>query len=480
MRSKFQILLVVLVLLAPGCLTQQEKPTINRPFIEYYTIYAKPSLADHTMEVETEVLINIPASTNEISFCLNPSFSLTTITDEEGTSVTFERDYDLVTVDIPPLPEFTQKKLTFTYEGMVYRRVLNVTWDYVSEEGCWVRAEYNWYPVIPEPAEKGCHYFTYCMNNYWAGVELSNFWDYWHQSPWTGMTLSVEVPESWTVITSGTQVSEEIDENTKVCTWEESQPIPSINFVAGDYDIVKDTWKGIEITSYLKEHKERAHEYIDLSKEMLDFFSEKCGEYLFSQLRIVELPGTYGYSQGNPSFVMLDSAALDSSGKDLAQALGGAIAYQWWGNAVNGYDMSAMISLDVCLSNYMSLLYLREMYGQDEFCSYLTECRSEVVEAFAEYGGSSVTYEFAFILSRGQERRNAVVLKTLLMFEALREDVGEEVFIETLRRFIADHKEESVTMETFKQEFEQLSGKDLDHFFEQYYYGIDIPYVMCS
>jgi hypothetical protein len=72
-------------------LTQQkerEKPTINRPFIEYYTIYAKPILADHTMEVETEVLVNIPASTDEISFCLNPSFSLTNITDEEGTSVT--------------------------------------------------------------------------------------------------------------------------------------------------------------------------------------------------------------------------------------------------------------------------------------------------------------------------------------------------------------------------------------------------------
>jgi aminopeptidase N len=128
----------------------------------------------------------------------------------------------------------------------------------------------------------------------------------------------------------------------------------------------------------------------------------------------------------------------------------------------------------------MSLLYLREKYGQDEFCNYLTECRSEVVEAFAEYGGSSVTYEFAFILSRGQERRNAVVLKTLLMFEALKEEVGEELFLETLRRFIADHKEENVTMETFKQEFERLSGKDLDQFFEQYYYEINIPHVMCS
>ena len=252
MRRKFQTLLV-LVLLASGCLTQQkeEKPAIDRPFIEYYTIIAKPSLPDHTMEVETEVLVNIPESTKRISFCLNPSFSLISITDEQGLVLTFERDYDVVTVDIPPLPESTQKKLTFTYEGMVYRRVLNVTWDYVSEEGCWVRAEYNWYPVIPETAEMGCHYFTYCMNNYWAGVELSNFWDYWHQSPWTGMKLSVEVPESWTVITSGTQISEEVKGNTKVCTWEESQPIPGINFVAGDYDTAKDSWKGIEITSYL-------------------------------------------------------------------------------------------------------------------------------------------------------------------------------------------------------------------------------------
>jgi hypothetical protein len=35
-------------------------------------------------------------------------------------------------------------------------------------------------------------------------------------------------------------------------------------------------------------------------------------------------------------------------------------------------------------------------------------------------------------------------------------------------------------MEYFKEEFEQLSGKDLGTFFEQYYYGTDIPDVACT
>jgi len=48
-----------------------------------------------------------------------------------------------------------------------------------------------------------------------------------------------------------------------------------------------------------------------------------------------------------------------------------------------------------------------------------------------------------------------------------------------LKAFIAAHRGESVTVEVFKEEFEQLSGKDLDEFFEQYYYGADVPDVAC-
>ena len=73
-----------------------------------------------------------------------------------------------------------------------------------------------------------------------------------------------------------------------------------------------------------------------------------------------------------------------------------------------------------------------------------------------------------------------MVIKTYLMIHALKEEVGGEAFFEALRAFISAHRGESVTMEYFKEEFEQLSGKDLDMFFEQYYYGTDIPDVACT
>ncbi|MBU7028683.1 MAG: hypothetical protein HXS48_17240 [Theionarchaea archaeon] len=473
--KKIQAVMLLSVFVLSGCLTQHKEEPKEKPVIQYYTIQVKPSLPEHTMAVKAEITVTIPANVEEMTFCLNPEFSISSVTDEHGNTLTFEKNYDVVIVDVPLLSEPTQKKITFQYEGQVYRRVLNVTWDYIGEEGLWVRSEYNWYPVVPKTAEMGCHFWEYWYNNYWAGVSVSSFWNCWHHTYWAGVTLSVEVPESWTVISSGELISEDVHNPTKTYTWQETQVIPSLNFVAGNYEVVKELWNGKEITCYVYEHKESAHKYIDLSKEILDFYSDKFGEYPFQQFSIVELPEHAEYSSGKPSFVMLGSSLFEKDEKEVAHALSEAIAYQWWGNAVLGYDTPSLLSLEVCLPSYVSLLFIKEQYGEDEFRNYLTGYRTEVEETFAEYGGASITDISAFIRGRGLKQRNAVILKTLLLFHALQEEVGEETFFEVLQTFLAEHREKSVTMETLKEEFEQSSGKDLDQFFEQYYYGSDIP-----
>lgn len=235
MHKKFQVAIFVLALVVSGCMNQEEEKPKEKtelekmPSVQYYTIHVIPSLSDHTMEVEAEIMLHISEPVNQVTFCLNPEFSVSHITDENGASLAFEREYDLVTVEIPDLKGVEQKRVTFVYDGMVYQRLAETTWDYVGEEGVWVRTQYNWYPVIPGAAETGCH-----------------FWLWWHQSYWAGATLSVEVPASWTVISSGTCVSEEVGGDTKTCTWQESQLIPGLNFVAGEYQVMTDWWNGKE------------------------------------------------------------------------------------------------------------------------------------------------------------------------------------------------------------------------------------------
>ena len=478
MQKKCQAAVFVLVLVLSGCLTQNREST-ETPVVQYYTMEVHPSLEDHALLVTAEVTVEVPGGVDTVTFCLNPDFSIFEITDGQGNTLSFEEEYDVVTVEITPSQEKSKKTFIFQYEGMIYRRVLDVTWDYVGEDGCWVRSEYNWYPVIAEDAKMGCHFWEYWYNTYWSGVTLSSFWNCWHQSYWAGVTLSVEVPVSWTVISSGELISEESHGDTKTYTWEEKQAIPSLNFIAGEYEVIRDSQNGTETTCYVTEHKEAVKEYMALSTEILDFYSDKFGEYSFDTFSIVELPGEYGYASGKPSFVLVDSAFFEKGEKDVVQALGGAIAYQWWGNVVSGEDNASLISLEVCLSNYVSLLFLREKYGEDVFREYITRYQDEAEETFAEYGGHSVTDSSAFVKGRGFQR-NAVILKTILMFHALKEEVGEESFFDVLRTFATEHSGESVTMETLKEYFEELTGKDLDTFFEQYYYGTEIPDITFS
>jgi hypothetical protein len=473
MSNKVQAAILVAALVVSGCIFQRPGES-ETPVVQYYTIYVSPSLQDHTMSVSADVMLQIPEAAEKIELCLNPEFSISSITDEQQNELTYEREYDVVTVALPP--SSTIKTLTFQYEGQVYRRITEVTWDYIGEEGCWVRAEYNWYPVIPKAAEMGCHFWEYWYNNYWTGATLTEFWNYWHPSYWAGATISVDVPESWSVISTGTLTTETVHHSTqtKTCTWQEPQAVPGLTFVAGEYSIIRDT----DITVYLIDSV-HAQKCCDLTRKILDFYTEKFGEYPFEQLSIVELPRTDGYCQGKPSLIMLDSATLAQDEKTIAHAFGQAIACQWFGNTVSGYDTPSLISLEVCLSNYASLLFIQKEYGQEAFCSYLTSYRSEIEETFAEYGGASLTDESAFIRGRGRGQRNAVVLKTVLMFHALHEKVGDEHFFEALQNILADYRGKSITMVHLQEEFEQTTGESLDTFFQQYYYSIDIPDIAC-
>ena len=465
MHKKFQVAIFVLALVVSGCMNQEEEKTKEEIELEkilsiqYYTIHVIPSLSDHTMEVEAEVTLKISEPITQVTFCLNPEFSVSHITDETGVSLTFEREYDLVTVEIPDL-QATQKRLTFVYDGMVYQRSAETTWDYVGEEGCWVRTQYNWYPVIPGAAEAGCH-----------------FWLWWHQSYWAGATLSVEVPLSWTVISSGTCVSEDVEGDTKTCTWQESQVIPGLNFVAGEYAVMTDWWNGKEVTCYFADHAERAQECIDLSKSILEFYTERFGEYPFSQLSLVEVPGDYGAAQGKPSFVMLDSAVFSASEEDFVQALSETIAFQWWGNVVSGYDVGSIICLQYCISSFARLQFMKEKYGEDYYCTSLTEAVTMAEEAFSTHGSASIT-EYG-LRRMNDELAEAVIIKTTLMIFALEEKLGDESFFEALRALLTKYKGESITIEAFQEELEYASGENLDQFFEQYYYGKEIPSVKC-
>lgn len=67
-------------------------------------------------------------------------------------------------------------------------------------------------------------------------------------------------------------------------------------------------------------------------------------------------------------------------------------------------------------------------------------------------------------------------LKGALALNALRSELGDELFFQSFRKVFQDSKQEDeVTLDEFRNVFEVQSGKDLKPFFDRWYHATGLP-----
>jgi aminopeptidase N len=89
------------------------------------------------------------------------------------------------------------------------------------------------------------------------------------------------VPAKFVSLSNGLLTSQvKNNDGTRTDTWEMKQPhAPYLFFIGmGDYAVVKDSYKGKEVSYYLeKEYEKVARKIFGETPAMMDFFSKKLG-----------------------------------------------------------------------------------------------------------------------------------------------------------------------------------------------------------
>ena len=70
---------------------------------------------------------------------------------------------------------------------------------------------------------------------------------------------------------------------------------------------------------------------------------------------------------------------------------------------------------------------------------------------------------------------SAVYRRGAMTLQALREKIGDEEFFAILRTWVAEHRHGNATTAQFTALAEQISGEDLDHFFDVWIYQTGKP-----
>jgi len=214
--------------------------------------------------------------------------------------------------------------------------------------------------------------------------------------------------------------------------------------------------EGVNVRSiYFAEHERVGKRTLVVAANALRVFTSLFGPLPFKTISIAEAPlvaglGSCEFSGMNiiasAYFVDFDSPAVrnlpeiireqrPSVEESLEWAVAHLMAHQWWGAAV-GNDPAREPLLDEALSAWSSLLYYKNIYGEEKASAVLDDQVRGVYRLYRTFGGDDMdanrpsrdyrnTFQYAAIVSA----------KGAMMFVDLTKTLGEEKIFAALRNY---------------------------------------------
>jgi aminopeptidase N len=270
-------------------------------------------------------------------------------------------------------------------------------------------------------------------------------------------------------------------ESTKTFSWFVSNPINNygISIHAAPYDTIQYSYTSVtgEIISVtiwvLPESMEKARKHCTEFLDHLRFYEELLGPYPFRSDK---------YGVAETPYLGMEHQTVIANGYGYKTDMFGfdwlhhhELGHEWWGNMVTAKDWSDFwIHEAVC--GYMQTLYLEEKFGHEKVTAFMKNWKQwENKQAIAPRKE----------MTGGEAYTNDMYSKGSYVLHTLRYYLGDEIFRKVLRRWAYPYpKMEEIkkgeqcrfaTTDEFLQIAEEVSGRELDWFWEVYFRQASLP-----
>src|SRR5688500_12849143 len=190
----------------------------------------------------------------------------------------------------------------------------------------------------------------------------------------TTQEIYMTVPQKFVTLSNGKLMSQKKNpDGTRTDHWKMDQPhAPYLFFMGvGDYAVVKDSYKGKEVSYYVeKEYAPVARKIFGNTPEMMAYFSRILGvEYPWVKYaQIVGRDYVSGAMENTTATLHQESAQQDARELIDDNTWEGTIAHelfhQWFGNLVTSESWSNL-TLNESFANYSQVLWKEYKYGKD-------------------------------------------------------------------------------------------------------------------
>ncbi len=303
----------------------------------------------------------------------------------------------------------------------------------------------------------------------------------------TTQEIYMTVPAKYVTLSNGALVSQVKNaDGTRTDYWKMDLPhAPYLFFMGvGDFAVVKDTYKTKEVSYYVeKEYGNVARKIFGNTPEMMKYFSTVLGvEYPWNKYaQIVGRDYVSGAMENTTATLHQESAQQDArqliDGNSWETTIAHELFHHWFGDYVTAESWSNL-TVNESFANYSQTLWREYKYGKDAGDDEnFTDMQGYLMS------GSQSKDLVRYYYKDKEDMFDAVSYnKGGRILHMLRNYVGDDAFFKSLNKYLTDNKFGTGNADKLRLAFEAVTGKDLNWFWNQWYFSnghpqLDISYA---
>lgn len=243
--------------------------------------------------------------------------------------------------------------------------------------------------------------------------------------------------------------------------------------------VTDEPWRGKEISYYVeKAYEPHAKGMFGNTKEMIEFFSNKLGvDYAWPKYAQIVVRDYVSGAMENTSatlhgdFVVYQTTREMIDGKKGEDVISHELFHQWFGDLATCESWSNL-PLNESFATYGEYLWNEYKYGRDAADEHHAGSRAGYMMQSGQKQVPLIRYNYenredmfdAFSYNKGGQ-----------VLHMLRKVVGDDAFFASLKLYLDTRKFKSAEIHHLRQAFEEVTGQDLNWFFNQWFFASGHP-----
>jgi hypothetical protein len=408
------------------------------------------------------------SGSDDIFLDLNHELTVISVNDEAGRLLPFKRNDDSLAVTPPPLSASGVCTIQVRYQGSFHERVpeLDLLNAWIGTPVSHAFSSSRWYPQMSVPVRHSRGRIAYL------------------------------VPKDWVVASVGRLATTEVLPGAKRYVFTIDSPV-KFSFAAAAFVCDRRDIDGLEVGVFLLHGSpKKINFYMEHCAKIVLFLKGFYGFFPFETFSLVELPADLLGHAGGGSYdgITFYKPNLLPENFFFSTAFAHEIGHCWWGggHCVRGAEGPV---IDEGLAQVSMGLYIEQEFGEKVFRRMLKDGAPELMfmhSARAYFQMLQSPKEgnnpLLGLFMRGEdlalgipleEKRNTLHMlansKGFLVYAMLRDLIGPDAFRQGLRGALAGFALKTMTLDGLRAQFEQASGRDLQWFFEQWFFRTGAP-----